>query len=310
MMAPVERIADDCAAAIHGQVRFDPIKTLWTGGCLATGLMLAPIFTSLTAIIAGLSLTYITLLLGHSVGMHRMMIHRSFSATPWVKYTLLYLGTLVGIGGPSDVIRIHDTRDWAQRAPDCHDFFSHRRGFFRDITWQLFYAFEFETPPTVVVEAEISQDRFIRHLDKYWRLHQILFALILFAIGGLPLVVWGIFLRVPISTIGHWSVTYFCHNPGPGTWNVVGSGVQASNLKLPSFIGGWLTHGECWHNNHHAFPESARIGLESGQIDPAWWVIAGFRKYGLVQNVKTPRKDIQDLQRRNNTYAEKGHCHA
>jgi len=298
MMAPVERISDDCEAAIHGQVCLDLKKLLWTGGLLATGLILAPAFSTWSAILISLALTYITLLLGHSVGMHRMMIHKSFTATPWVRYGLLYLGTLVGIGGPSRVIQIHDTRDWAQRAPHCHDFFSHKRGFIRDLTWQLFYKFEFENPPTITIETEISNNRFIQHLDKYWQLHQIGFALILFAFGGLPIVVWGICLRVALSTIGHWSVTYFCHNPGPGKWDVIGSGVQASNLKFPSFIGGWLTHGECWHNNHHAFPESAQIGLETGQIDPAWWVIKTLKKHELVWNVKTPRKDIQDLKPR------------
>lgn len=310
MMAPVERVTADSKAALHGQVRLAPIKVLWTGGFLIAGVLLAPAFTTWSAIIAGLLLTYITLLFGHSVGMHRMMIHRSFSATSWVRYALLYLGTLVGIGGPSDVIRIHDTRDWAQRAPDCHDFFSHRRGFIRDMTWQLFYTFEFEEPPIITIEAELSQDRFVQHLDKYWRGHVILFALLLFSVGGIPLVVWGTCLRVAISTIGHWTITYFCHNPGPGAWNVKGSGVQASNLRLPPFIGGWVTHGECWHNNHHAFPESARIGIEKGQIDPAWWVIAGLQKCGLVQDVKTPRKNIEDLRHRGTIYEEKDPRHA
>lgn len=55
-----------------------------------------------------------------------------------------------------------------------------------------------------------------------------------------------------------------------------------------------LTHGECWHSNHHAFPESARIGLEPGQLDPAWSVIAWLQKRGWVYGVQGPR----DAQRR------------
>ena len=52
-----------------------------------------------------------------------------------------------------------------------------------------------------------------------------------------------------------------------------------------------MTHGECWHSNHHAFPESARIGLEPGQIDPAWAVIAWMERRGWVWDVRHPRAE-------------------
>ena len=63
--------------------------------------------------------------------------------------------------------------------------------------------------------------------------------------------------------------------------------VQASNIKGL----GLLTYGECWHNNHHAFPESAKIGLEKGQWDPAWWFIKLLEKLNLIYGVKLPRKE-------------------
>jgi len=291
MMTPVYRVSGEIASPIDGRVCLDPGKLIWTGGMICAFIILAPTQTNVTAICFSLTLTYLTLLLGHSVGMHRMMIHRSFSGKPWLRYSLLYLGTLVGIGGPSSVIKIHDTRDWAQRAAVCHDFFSHRRGYWRDLAWQLFYKFEFDKPPKIDIETDISEDNFLIHLDRYWRWHQLGLAVFLFLIGGLPLVVWGVCFRVALSTIGHWTVTYVCHNPGPGKWDVTAAGVQASNLTLP----GWLTHGECWHNNHHAFPESARIGLYPGQIDPAAWIIEKLEKAGLVWTVGKRRKATEDL---------------
>lgn len=97
--------------------------------------------------------------------------------------------------------------------------------------------------------------------------------------------VWGIFVRVAVSVASHWIVTYFVHNPGPGRWWVPGAAVQASNLA------GWgfLTHGECWHNNHHAFPESARMGLAPGEIDPGWLVLRALEHIGLVSRLSGPR---------------------
>ncbi len=298
MMAPVHRLTAGAESASLGEVTLAPVKVMWTGGMTVAFLALAPFHTTLPAIITGLSLTYITLLLGHSVGMHRMMIHRSFKTKRWLRYLLIYLGTLVGIGGPSAVIHTHDIRDWAQRAESCHDFFSHRRGYFRDLSWQLFYQFKFKTRPKVTIEPDLRHDGFIQHLDRFWRWHQLGLAILLFLLGGLPFIVWGLCFRVAISIIGHWTVTYICHNPGPGKWDVMKAGVQASNLNLPAWFGGWLTHGECWHNNHHAFPESARIGLYKGQMDPAAWIIEKLERVGLAYDVGTPRESISDLRLR------------
>ena len=293
MMEPVIRVDGSDADPCAGKVVWDWPKALWNGAMLL-GSVAAIILATWQSILLFLCLTYLTLLIGHSVGMHRMMIHRTFKAKPWLARMLIYIGTVVGVSGPSGIIRIHDTRDWAQREPLCHDFFAHRRGLLRDLTWNLFYRFEFERAPKVILEPELAQDPFYRFLDATWRWQQLPLAIALYAWGGLPFVLWGICARVFVSTAGHWTVTYFCHNPGPGKWIVKGAGIQASNL--PGL--GLITYGECWHNNHHAFPESARIGLEQGQTDPGWWVIAALEKAGLVYDVSLPRGEAErdDLQ--------------
>ena len=61
--------------------------------------------------------------------------------------------------------------------------------------------------------------------------------------------------------------------------------MQASNISGL----GVLTYGECWHNNHHAFPESARIGLERGQSDPAYAFIRLLESIGAASNIGHPR---------------------
>ena len=298
-MAPVARVDATGADACAGRVRLDPPKALWNGAMLA-GTALAPFHATVSAVALFLTLTYLTLLLGHSVGMHRLMIHRAFRTGQPLRRALVFLGVLVGMGGPSAIIRIHDTRDWAQRLPECHDYFSHRLGFLRDVAWQLFCRFDFDRPPSLRIEPDIADDPFMRFMDRHWRLVQLALAAFLFAIGGLPWVLWGVCLRVAVSTVGHWSVTHICHNPGPGRWHVHGAGVQASDLSGWAAMTGVLTHGECWHSNHHAFPESARVGLEPGQIDPAARVIETLERLDWVWDVGRPRSETArtDLLRR------------
>ncbi len=285
MRPPVFRVDEASGDPVRGRVRWAPAKSIWINGCLVAFLFAAPFATTGGAVVVFLASTYCTLLFGHSVGMHRKLIHRTFDCPKWLERLLVYLGVLVGMAGPLGVIRIHDVRDWAQRRPDCHPFFSHRASFFRDALWQLNCRFEFDEPPIVTIEPETTEDVLYRMLERTWMLQQLPIALGLYAAGGWPWVVWGVFGRVFVSVAGHWTVTYLTHNPGPGRWLIPDAGVQASNL--PGY--GLLTLGECWHNNHHAFPESARIGLEPGEVDPGWTVIRLLARLGLAANVGLPR---------------------
>jgi fatty-acid desaturase len=273
--------ADPCA----GRVRWAPAKSLWHLTLGTAALIGAPLTFSVDAVLVFLGLTYFTLLLGHSVGMHRKLIHNSFDCPKRLERGLVYLGVLVGMAGPWGILRIHDIRDWAQREPDCHDYFAHRRSIWVDAFWQLNCRFDFDRPPRFVIESEVADDRFYRWLERTWMLQQLPLALLLWAIGGWGWVIWGICLRVTVSVTGHWVVTYLTHNPGPMPWRVRDAGVQASNLRGY----GLLTMGECWHNNHHAFPESARIGLGPHEVDPGWWVILGLHRLGWVTRIGVPR---------------------
>lgn len=288
MRPGVFRIDDTYANATEGHVVWAPAKSLWFNAHLAVALVLGPLFFTPSALLLCLALTWLTLLLGHSVGMHRRLIHRTFRLPPLLDGLLIYLGTIVGMAGPFGVLRIHDVRDWAQRLPECHDFFSHRKGLLQDALWNLNCRFAFRHPPRFTIEPETAGNPWFRFLERTWMLQQLPIALGLYALGGWSWVVWGVSVRMVLSVAGHWIVTYVTHNPGAGDWYVRGAGVQASNRP------GWglLTLGECWHNNHHAFPESARIGL-GGQLDPGWWVIRGLERLGIARDVGRPRAGMR-----------------
>ncbi|NKB31476.1 MAG: acyl-CoA desaturase [Pseudomonadales bacterium] len=304
MMEPVHRIDATKADPNLGRIVWDSPKASWNLGMLSAALFFGPSTFSVETLLLFLVLTYSTLLIGHSVGMHRMMIHRTFNARPLLERVLIYVGVLVGMAGPIGIIKTHDTRDWAQRNRSCHRFFNHSAAPIKDIWWQLTSRFEFDNPPILSIETKIMDSAFYGHLERYWRIHQLLAAGLLFIIGGWPYVVWGVFARVSVSVIGHWTITYFCHNPGPGNWVVKNAGVQASNI--PGL--GILTYGECWHNNHHAFPESARIGIEKGQSDPSWRLIQCLKHLGLVSNVGEPRPAElrEDLKKADNKQINQG----
>ncbi|MFK7885751.1 MAG: acyl-CoA desaturase [Gammaproteobacteria bacterium] len=295
MRPHVFRVDGHLADACEGRVRWAPVKSLWFNFCLLGFMFLAPFFTTMGSVVLFFVSTYLTLLFGHSVGMHRKLIHRTYSCSKPLERFLVYLGVLVGMAGPLGLIRVHDVRDWAQRLEHCHDFFSHRTSLWRDALWQLNCRFEFARPPSIEIESEVQSDPFYRFLERTWIVQQIPVAAILFFIGGMPWVVWGVLGRVAVSVAGHWTVTYYTHNPGPGVWRVPDAGVQASNL--PGL--GVITMGECWHNNHHAFPESARIGLTSGESDPGWWVLRGLEQLGVVWDISLPRGELsrEDLTR-------------
>jgi sn-1 stearoyl-lipid 9-desaturase len=285
MMNEVFRVDGRGASALEGRVVLSPIKCCWNAAMLGTALVWCIPTISVGSVLLLVISTYLSLLFGHSVGMHRRLIHRSYRCRKWLERLLVYIGVLVGVAGPFGILKVHDARDWAQRQRACHDFFAHRRSPPVDLFWQLACEFRYRHPPRFEIEAEFARDRWYRFLEATWMLHQIPVGLVLYALGGWGWVVWGVAARVSLSVVGHWSITYWCHNPGPGRWRVKDAAVQASNL--PGL--GLLTYGECWHNNHHAFPESARIGLEPGQADPGWWVIRQFEQLGWVWDAGSPR---------------------
>lgn len=294
MMKPVKRINGISASANNGTIVIDKSKATWNLSMISLAIVLAPITFTWEALIMFATTTYFSLLIGHSVGMHRLLIHKTFDSPKWLTRILVYVGVLVGMAGPFGVIRIHDQRDWAQRQNECHDFFSHRRNYLIDIWWQLTSKFNFAKPLKIIIEKEIAEDPWFVFMENTWRFHQFLLAIPLYLIGGWSWVVWGIFVRVSVSVVGHWTITYFCHNPGPGKWRVKDAYVQASNI--PGL--GVATYGECWHNNHHAFPESAQIGIEKGQCDPGWRFIQILKYLNLANNIGIPRAEIlrDDLQ--------------
>lgn len=94
-----------------------------------------------------------------------------------------------------------------------------------------------------------------------WMLQQAPFALLLYLWGGWAFVVRGVAARVTAAVSGYWLISYFAHNHGEMHFRIDGVGMQGKNVRFTSL----LTMGECWYNSHHAFPDSAKLGLYPGE---------------------------------------------
>lgn len=271
------------ASPVAGSVHWDPVHSIWNGAMLLTWLCFGVATFSWGALSAYILTTAAGLLFGHSVGFHRRMIHGSFDCPILVEYILVWFGTAVGMSGPFWMIRTHDLRDWAQRQPNCHDYLAHRRSMAVDAVWQMHCRLNLDRPPAFDL-GRIEQDRFYRWLDTTWMAQQLPIAAVMFGLGGWAWIVWGICGRVATSVIGHWFVGHLAHRRGPQSWIVDAAGVQAHDVPWAAIP----TMGEAWHNNHHAFPGSARIGLYPGQYDAGFAFILLLARLGLASNIQTP----------------------
>lgn len=267
-----------------GTVRLAPAKALWFLGMAGTALIGGPLTVTPRALGAFVLITAAVLLLGHSLGSHRKLCHDSFQCPRWLEYGLVWCGVQVGLAGPLGLLRQHELRDYAQRIPGCHPYLRHGRSPWVDAVWQLLCELELSRAPVVRIEARLRDDAFYRFLERTWMAQQIPPALILYALGGWGFVCWGVCARVTAGVFGHWLIGYLAHNHGGIVREVRWAAVQGRNVRFTSL----LTMGECWHNNHHAFPGSARLGLTPGEWDPGWWVLQALRRAGLVWGLRLP----------------------
>ncbi|WP_395344156.1 acyl-CoA desaturase [Ningiella sp. W23] len=267
-----------------GRVVLSIPKTIWMGSMFLLTLVGGWYTFSFSTFAVFAVTTVISLCLGHSIGMHRRLIHKSYQCPIWLEYLFVHLGVIVGLAGPIGMIKTHDMRDWAQRQSDCHDYFGHKQPMWKDFIWQIFCDVRLKHSPSFNIEKSVSNDRFYNWMEATWMLQQLPLAVLLFTLGGLEWVIWGVCVRVSISVLGHWMIGYFAHNHGARDWHVENANVQGHNVPFAAL----LTMGESYHNNHHAFPGSANLGLEKGQIDIGWLVLKGLAKLGLVWDLVLP----------------------
>jgi stearoyl-CoA desaturase (delta-9 desaturase) len=269
---------------IVGAVQYSWRKSLWFTSMAAGAIVGGALTFRWPAVLLFVLSTASVLLFGHSLGSHRKLIHNTFACPKWLEYLLVYCGVQVGLAGPLGLLRQHELRDYAQRLRDCHSYLRHGESFARDFWWQVHCDLHLANEPELRLESRVADDRFYRFLERTWMFQQLPVAAALFLWGGWAFVWWGGCARVTAGILGHWLIGHFAHNHGDMSYVVKGAAVQGRNVRFVSL----LTMGECWHNNHHAFPGSAKLGLHAGEWDPGWWTLQALAWVGLAWSFRLP----------------------
>ncbi len=217
--------------------------------------------------------------LGVGLGYHRLLTHRSFKAPKWLEYTLTVFGAMaIQDDAPKWVTTHRLHHQFTETDKDPH---STKPGFWwAHLGWIIRGTANDHDAMTIQKYVpDLMKDKFHVALAKFYYLPLLISGVILFAIGGWTMVLWGVFARVVFG----WHSTWFV-NSATHLW-----GKREYETKDDSTNSAWvaiLTFGEGWHNNHHAQPSSARHGLKWYQFDQNWLTIRVFEKLGWAKQVR------------------------
>ena len=217
--------------------------------------------------------------LGVGLGYHRLLTHRSFKAPKWLEYTLAALGTMAMQDAPDKWVATHRMHHkFTEMEQDPH---STRPGFiWAHIGWVVRGTAQDHDAATLKrYVPDLLKDKFHVLLAKYYYVPLLISAVILFALGGWPMVLWGVCARIVVGWHTTWFVNSLAHIFGQRRFATQDDSTNNWFVAL-------LTFGEGWHNNHHASPTSARHGLKWYEFDMNWLTIRLFEKLGWAQHIR------------------------
>ncbi len=234
------------------------------------------------ALFTGLVL-YVVTGLGITVGYHRQLAHRAFRAKVFVTRILATMGSLALQGGPLRWVADHRQHHFHSDSDgDPHDI---ARGlFFAHVGW-VFYVYprNYDQRRIRQQTKDLCRDPYLLWLEKYDFVPGFILGGLLLLAGGLSYFLWGFCARLVFLYHSTWLVNSACHSWGyrrfhasPGTNN---------------WLVALLAFGEGWHNNHHAWPASARHGLKPWEVDLSFALISALKKLRLAWDVTLVKPD-------------------
>jgi fatty-acid desaturase len=258
-----------------------PIVWLTTSFMVAfhIGAIAAVFFFSWKALLLAMLLWWVAGSPGIGMGYHRLLTHRGYKTPKWIEYSLTVCGTLALEGGPIFWVATHRLHHQnTDREGDPHS--PHDGGFWSHMGWILTgQTMRNNAKDLLPYVPELRKDRFHTWISRWHWVPITVLGAALFAVGGWRYVLWGIFFRTVLGLHSTWLVNSATHMWGRQRFLTHDDSRNSLWVAL-------LTFGEGWHNNHHAFPQSARHGIKWYEVDPNWYGIFLLRLLGLARDVK------------------------
>jgi stearoyl-CoA desaturase (delta-9 desaturase) len=240
---------------------------------------------------------YLLTALGITVGYHRYFTHRSFKAPRPVAAGLAILGSMAVEGPVLQWVATHRRHhQHSDDHDDPHSPHTHGSGLRGTLLgmWHAHVGWLFRSHPRGLARyvRDLRQDPLARRMSQLFPLWVVIGLVVPGALGGLLTLSWtGVFLGfiwgglVRIFFVHHvtWSINSVCHIWGTRPF-------RCRDESRNNAIFGVLALGEGWHNNHHAFPTSARHGLGWWQIDISYLVIRTMGLVGLASDIRIPSR--------------------
>jgi stearoyl-CoA desaturase (delta-9 desaturase) len=226
--------------------------------------------------------------IGLTLAFHRYFAHRAFKMNRIARFVWAWVATSAMQKGPLWWAGHHvNHHKYADREGDPHSpmvsgvYYAH-------IGWFLNDARHDKLEPGNPVVRDFSKAPEILFLERWFVLPPLLFAIAMFAIGGLPWLVWGFCL--PTMTLAHATFAINTVNHMFGTRRFETRDESRNNPITAVFA-----VGEGWHNNHHRYQRAARNGFYWWEFDPTWYVIKAMAAVGLVWDVQpVPRRIYEE----------------
>lgn len=272
-----------------GNISFSWKKIIWLY------IMLLSIFFidfnqfRLEDLILNFILLFLSVGIGHSVGLHRGIIHKSYNTSKYFRYISLYLFIITGLGSPLSWLKQHYFRDYWQNRKDCPRYFQYKHSLTTDYWWNLHLSFIPKNLDRYNIPKEDLNDPIILWLNKTWYIHYLLFMFILYLLIGFNSMLIATSLRTSIIILGHWYIGYASHKYGYSRHEIKNADESGYNDVLL----GLISFGEGFHNNHHSYPTSAKFSMKWYEIDFGWIFVWGLSKLNVISEVKTQNTTLK-----------------
>jgi sn-1 stearoyl-lipid 9-desaturase len=242
------------------------------------GAIAALFFFSWTNFLVALFLYWVAGSLGIGMGYHRLLTHRGYKTPKWVEYFLTTCATLALEGGPIFWVATHRIHhQHSDKEGDPHSPIDGK--WWAHIGWILMgKSMHHDSETLAHYVPDLAKDKFHVWITKYHYVPMITLGLALLTVGGLPFLLWGVFLRTVVGLHTTWLVNSATHSWGSRRF-------ATRDRSTNSWWVALLTWGEGWHNNHHAQPVAARHGLRWYEIDFNWYGIWTLKMLGLARQV-------------------------